>query len=104
MLFGMNILVFTVVVWVLAIAIAWCCDYGPEICREQVMYQKALRRWRESQKSEDPETTVEMEHGSFDPDQTMELRKVKTFEFHNVFVMAKKPPEIPRRRHARGRS
>lgn len=107
----MNVLTFVVIAWIVAIFTAWCFDYLPEIIREwedKRKVQIALRAEelaREMHEPHNPETTVEMPGGSFDPDETMKLsvrkfRKNQEKEFQVVFMFDNKPPK-PRRRHAK---
>lgn len=103
----MNLLTAVITIWLLIIAIVWCFDYLPEIIEEKRIRRAQLRaEAEEARRLADPELTQEMPGGSFDPDETMELRvkKVrdpKTDEIQVVFVAAKNPPFRPRRRHAK---
>lgn len=100
----MNLIVFVLLGWGICTVIAWCCDYLPEICRER--RAERMQKWNAAIHEIDGETTVQMPGGSFDPDETMKLmvkkvRDPKTHEIQVVFVMDKRPPFVPRRRHAK---
>jgi len=83
MILGMNVLEFTVATSIIVVALALACDFGPEVYAEQ----KAT--W----KSKHPknEITVEMPVGSFDPDTTMKIPRIKKHEIPDVFIMVKRP-------------
>jgi hypothetical protein len=83
--------------WLLVVAIAWFCDNGPEIYTEK----KTAWLERHPRKENDPEMTVELPAGSFDPDATIKLPKVEKFELQTVFVIGKFPKKKPHGRHAK---
>jgi hypothetical protein len=98
MVFGMNLLGFVILTSLGCTAIAWACDFGPEI------YQEQKTAWLEKhpkKEKTDPELTVQLPVGSFDPDTTMTLPKIKKYELQTVFVMNKRPAVHARGRHAR---
>lgn len=97
MILGMNVLVFVLTCWVAATFLAWMFDYGPEIYREQ---EAAYRRAHPKTRYES-ELTIEMAVGSFDPDETMKLHKVRKEDLELLFVMKKTPEKPIRRRHAK---
>lgn len=95
MILGMNVLEFILLGWLGCTAFAWLFDFGPEICQEQHI---AWREKHPKKEKRDPELTVEMAVGSFDPDTTMKLPRIK-HEIQDVFVINKRPHHG---RHARG--
>lgn len=85
MIMGLNVLEFTIAAWVGCTAIAWACDFGPEIYDEQ----KTAWRVKHPKKEKVSENTVTLPVGSFDPDATMKLQQIRKHEIHDVFVMKK---------------
>lgn len=91
---GLNLFEFVVYSWLLVSFLAWLCDNGPELS------QNAKAAYREKfPKKTNPETTVEMPVGSFDPDETMKLPRIK--KGIQVVHITKSPVDLPRRRHAK---
>lgn len=75
MILGLNIAVFVSLVWVGCMVIVVAIDAG------QGMYQEKKTTWREDRpKKADPEITVKIRGGSFDPDATMKLRQINRHE------------------------
>jgi hypothetical protein len=54
--------------------VAWTCDFGPEIYAEQRAAWKVAHPKKEKF---NPEHTISMPVGSFDPDITMTLKKIE---------------------------
>jgi hypothetical protein len=97
-IFGMNVLEFVVLAWIGCTVLAVACDFGPGIYKEQ---RVAWAERHPKKVKNDPELTVQMPVGSFDPDTTMKIPKIQKHELQYVFVMNKRP-EAPRRgRHAK---
>jgi hypothetical protein len=98
MILGMNVLEFVLVAWIGCVALVWIYDYGPEIYVEQ------KTEWRKShpKKERVSENTVTLPVGSFDPDSTMKLPKIRKDELQHVFVMSKRPVKPAHGRHAKG--
>lgn len=96
MILGANILVFVLVVSLGCVAVAWAWSFGPEIYDEQKI---AWRVKHPKKEKADPEITVQLPVGSFDPDTTMSLPRVKKHELRSIFVIHKRL--AARGRHAR---
>lgn len=94
MILGMNVLEFTLVAWTGCVFVAVACDFGPEI------YDEKKAAWQKKHEKTDPELTVQMPVGSFDPDTTMKLPRVK-HELPIVVLMGKKSEKTSHGRHAR---
>jgi hypothetical protein len=95
---GMNLLEFVLVAWVGCMVITVACDVGTDV------YQEQKTAWLEKHPKTvkaDPEITVQLPVGSFDPDTTMKLPKIQKYELQNVFVMNKRPEKSSRGRHAK---
>lgn len=97
MIMGLNVLEFTIVAWAGCTAVAWACDFGPEIYDEQ----KAAWRVKHPKKEKVSENTITLPVGSFDPDATMKIPRVRKNELQHVFVIGKKPEKPAHGRHAK---
>jgi hypothetical protein len=113
MIFGMNVFEFCLYFWLSVTAIAWCSDYAYELGQNTVVHIQRMKFWNDcvvsrfSKKKHDPELTVEIPVGSFDPDETMKLALFKhkdgvdSGKTEVVFVFEKRHAPPGRRRHAK---
>lgn len=91
---GLNLLEFVVYAWFLIIGVKLTLDNAPEY------YGRAKDAFQAKfPKKTDPELTVELPVGSFDPDETMKLPRIKKGK--QVVFVVKAPEALPRRRHAK---
>lgn len=99
MILGMNLLVFIIVASLVIVALSWCCEWGPEIYREQGVIwkerfqkQKVVLKEKYQQKVHDPEKTMKIKLAKIEAQVKHELQI--------VFVI-NKPAGSVHRRHAR---
>lgn len=99
LILGLNILEFTIMAWMGSILLSLICSFGPEVYKEQ----KAAWRTRHprKEKKEDPERTITMPSGSWDPDTTLALPRVYKLELPQAVVVCNRPTRIRHGRHAR---
>lgn len=113
MILGANVLVFVVLVWLIIIAITWFADNVSVLYNNLLFFTKRTKFWnvhiapKFRKAPVDPELTVEIPIGSYDPEETMKLACLTDVDVISVgqpqviFLFEKRHAPPGRRRHAK---